>query len=126
VAAGELILRADIEDARRSATQAVEQFIARYRLEFVARPEITRHHARDLGAVALADAAEGAEQPNHRILAGQPIIDPLAIASAFDERGAAKQLQMARAIGHGEADPAGQVFDAALALPEMFQVFDRA
>jgi hypothetical protein len=33
-------------------------------------------------------------------------------------------LQVARAIGQREADPGGQVFDAALALPEMFQDFE--
>ena len=45
------------EHGRSPAAQAVEQLTARNRLEFVASPEIACHHARDFGAVALADAA---------------------------------------------------------------------
>ena len=46
------------------------------------------------------------------------------LAAPFDERGAAKQLQVARAIGERKAGPAGQVVDAALALSEMLQDFE--
>ena len=66
-----------------SGPRTVDQLIARYRLEIVARPKIARHHPLDLGAVAFADAAERAEQPNNQIVAGQPIGDALTSASTL-------------------------------------------
>ncbi len=122
--AGELILRPDVEDRRGPAAQAVEQLIARYRLELVASPEIARHYARDFGAVALADAAKGGEQTHHHIVSREAIVDALAVASALYERRAAKKLQMSGCIGEGEARTGRQILDAALALPEMFEQFE--
>ena len=122
--AGELIFRPDVEDSRGPAAQSVEQLIARNRLELVASPEIACHHARDFGAVALADPAESAEQRDYRIVAGQPIEDPLAVAAALDECGAAEKLQVSRCIGEGEARTGRQILDAALALSEMFEQFE--
>ena len=124
MAIGEFVFWPDVEDGRNSAAQAVEQLIARNRLELVASPEIACHHTRDLGAVALADAAESAEQPDYRVVAGQPIIDALAVAAALDERGAAEKLQVSGCIGEGEARTGRQMIDAALALSEMFKQFE--
>ena len=121
---GELVFRPDVEDGRSSGAQAVEQLIARNRLELVASPEIACHDARDFSAVALADAAESAEQPDYRVVAGQPIIDALAVAAALDERGAAQKLQVSRCIGEGEARTGREILDAALALSEMFEQFE--
>src|SRR5580704_4661127 len=120
---GELTFRPDVEYGRSPAAQAVEQLIARNGLELVASPEIACHHARDFGAIALADAAESAEQPDYRIVSGQPIIDALAVAAPLDERGAAKKLQMSGGIGEGEARTGRQILNAPFALPEMFEQF---
>ena len=122
--AGKLVFRPDVEDGRGPAAQTVEQLIARYRLELVASPEIARHHARDFGAVALADAAEGGEQTHHHFVAREAIVDALAVASALDKRSAAEKLQMSGCIGEGEARTGRQILDAALALPEMFEQFE--
>jgi hypothetical protein len=124
VAAGELIFRPDVEDGRRPAAQAVEQFITRYRLEFVARSEKIRDHARDFGIVALADPAECAEQPDHHIVAGEPIEDPFALSPALHERGAPKELQVARRVRHRQPRPRSEFLDAALSLAEMFEQFE--
>jgi len=72
----------------------------------------------------LADAAESAEQPDHHIVAGEPVVDPFACAAALDERGAAEKLQMPGRVGNSEARACGQILDAALALPEMFEQFE--
>ena len=79
--------------AASPVAQPGEQLIPRYRLKLVARPEITRHDARDLGAVALADAAQGEQQADDGILAGKPVEDPLAVAAPCDERRAAKNCR---------------------------------
>ena len=105
--AGELIFRSDVEDGRNPAAQAVEQLIARYRIEPVASPEIVPHHARDFGAVAFADAAEGSEQTHH-LVASKPVINALAVASARYERSSAQKLQMSGCIGQGEAPRAAR------------------
>ena len=119
----ELVFRPDVEDGRSSAAQAVEQLIARNRLELVASPELACHHTRDFGAGALADATESAEQPDYRVVAGQPIIDALAVAAALYKRSTAEELQVSRCIGEGEGRTARQILDAALALSEMFEQF---
>ena len=121
--AGELVFRPDVEDGRSPAAQAIDQLIARYRLEPVASPEIARHHARDFSAVALADAAEGGEQTHH-LVTTEPIVDAFAVASALHKRSAAQKLQMPRCVGEGEARAGRQILDAALALPEMFEQFE--
>ena len=120
--AGELIFRPDVEDGRSPAAQAVKQLIARYGIEPVASPEIARHHSRDFSAVAFAEAAEGSEQTHH-FVAGEPVVDALAVASALYERSSAQKLQMSGCIGEGEARAGCQILDAALALPEMFEQF---
>lgn len=121
--AGELIFRPDVEDGRSPAAQAVQQLIARYRLEPVSRPEVARDHARDFGAVALADAAEGGEQAHH-LVTSEPIVDALAVASALDKRSAAQKLQMSGCVGECETRASRQFLDPALALPEMFEQFE--
>ena len=122
--AGKLVFRPDVENGRGPAAQPIEQLIAGYRLELVASSEIDRHHARDFGAVALAYAAKGSQQTYHHLVAGETIIDALAVATAFYKRGAAEKLQMAGRIGEGEARPGRQILDATLALPEMLEQFE--
>src|SRR5207253_6885660 len=81
-------------------------------------------YARDFGAVALANTAEGGEQTHHHLVAGEPIVDALAVASTLYERGAAQKLQMSGCIREGVARAGRQLLDAALALPEMFEQFE--
>ena len=119
-----LVFRPNVEDGRSPAAQAVEQLIAGYRLELVARAEIPGHHARDFGAVPLADTAEGGEQTHHHLVAGEAIIDALTVATTLDKGRTAEKLQMPRGIGEGEAGAGRQILDAALALPEMFEQFE--
>jgi hypothetical protein len=121
--APKLVFRPDVENGRSPAAQAVEQLIARYRLELIASVEIARHHTCDFGAVALADAAEGGEQTHHHLIASEAIVDALAGASALDKCSAAEKLQMSGSIGEGEARAGCQILDAALALSEMFEQF---
>ena len=64
------------------------------------------------------------QQPYHRIFARQPIEDPLPLTSSLDERGAAKKLQVPGCVRHRQSRPGGEVFDAALALAEMFEQFE--
>ena len=122
--ASKLVLRPDVENGRGPAAQAVEQLIAGYRLELVARAEIPGHYARDFGAVPLADTAEGGEQTHHHLVAGEAIIDALTVATALDKGSTAEKLQMPGGIGEGEAGADRQILDAALALPEMFEQFE--
>jgi len=122
--AGKLVFRPDVENGRGPAAQPIEQLIAGYRLELVASSEIDRHHARDFGAVALAYAAKGSQQTYHHLVAGETIIDALAVATAFDKRSTAKKLQMTGGISEREARTGRQILDAALALPEMFEQFE--
>src|SRR5215472_2046690 len=121
---GKLVFRPDVENGRGPAAQPVEQLTAGYRLELVASAEIPRDHARDFGAVALANAAKGSEQTHHHLVAGETIIHALAVAAAFYKRGAAEKLQMAGLIGESEARPGRQILDAALALSEMLEQFE--
>ena len=98
-----LVFRPNVEDGRSPAAQAVEQLIAGYRLELVARAEIPGHYARDFGAVPLADTAEGGEQTHHHLVAGEAIIDALTVATALYKGSTAEKLQMPGGIGEGEA-----------------------
>ena len=66
-----------------------------------------RNHPGDLGAVALADSAEGSEQTHH-LVASKPVINALAVASARYERSSAQKLQMSGCIGQGEAPRAAR------------------
>jgi hypothetical protein len=122
--AGKLVFRPDVEDGRGPAAQPIEQLRAGYWLELIASAEIACHHARDFCAVALADTAKGSEQPHHHLVAGEAIVDALAVATALDKGGTAKKLQMSGGIGEGEARPGRQILDAALALREMFEQFE--
>jgi hypothetical protein len=122
--AGKLVFRPDVENGRGPAAQPIEQLIAGYRFELVASAEIARHHTRDFGAVALADAAKGSQQTYHHLVAGETIVDVLAVATAFDKRSTAKKLQMTGGIGEGEARTGRQILHAALPLPEMFEQFE--
>jgi hypothetical protein len=49
--------------------------------------------------------------------------DPLPVASALNQRCAAKKLQMPGCVRHGQPGSSGEVFDAPLALSEMFEEF---
>jgi len=120
---GKLVFRPDVENGRRPAAQAIEQLIAGYRLELVASAEIPGHHARDFGAVALADTGKGREQTHHHLLASEAIVDAFAVAAALHKRSTAEKLQMSGGIGEGEASTGRQILDTALPLPEMFEQF---
>ena len=119
----ELVLRPDVEDGRGPAAQAVEQLVARHRLELVTSPEIARHYARDFGAVALAEPAQSGEQTHHHFVASEAIVDALAGTAPLYKCSAAEKLQMSGCVGESEARAGRQILDAALALPEMFEQF---
>ena len=72
----------------------------------------------------LADAAQRAEQPNHHIVANEPIIDPFTCTTALNEHSAAEKLQIPKRVSNSEARACNQILDAALTLPEMFEQFE--
>ena len=117
---GELVFRSNVEYGRSSAGGRA----VRDRFELVASPEIARRHARDFGAVALADAAQSGEQTHHHFVANEAIVNALAGTAALDKRSAAEKLQMSGCVGKGEARAGRQLLDAALALSEMFEQFE--
>ena len=119
--AGKLVFRSNVEDGRSPTAQAVEQLITRYRLKLVASAEIARHNTCDFGAVALADAAKGGDQTDDHLVAGEAIVDALAVATALYKLRTAEKLQMSGGIGNGEVGSGRQILDAALALSEMFE-----
>src|SRR5579871_1014608 len=117
----EFVFRAHIENRCRPGTQALAQFVAGHRFELIAGTEIGRHDARNLRAVALSDPRKSGEQPDHRLLAREPVIDPLAIAAPLDQCRAPQQLQMPRRISEGEACARREILDAALALSKLLE-----
>jgi hypothetical protein len=124
VAPLELVLGTHIEHCRRPGSQPIQQFGARDRFQLVPSAEVARHDAGDLGAVPLADPAQRVQQADDSIFPRYPIEDPLSLTPSFDERGAAKKLQVSGCVRHGQTRPRGKIVDAPLALAEMFQQFE--
>ncbi len=120
----ELVLRAHIQNRRRSGAQPGEQLVARDRLELVPGPKIACHDPRDLGAVALANPAEREQQADDGLLSSKAVEYALAVTPALDESGTTKKLQVPRRICQREAGPRRQILDAALGLAEMFEQFE--
>jgi hypothetical protein len=123
VAVLELVLGTHIEDCRRPGSQPIQQLVARYRLQLVPSAEIARHDASDLGAVPLTDPTQGVQQRDDRVFVRHPIEDPFPLAPWFDEDSAAKKLQVTRCVRHRQARSGSKIFDAPLALAEMFEQF---
>ena len=96
----------------------------RYRLQLVPCAEVARDDPRDLGAVPLAHPAEGLQQRYYGVLTRQTVKDPFALASSLNERRAAKKLQVPGCVRHGQTGSGSEVFDAPLALAEMFEQFE--
>jgi len=64
------------------------------------------------------------QQRYYRVLTRQTVKDPFALASTLNEGRAAKKLQVPGCVRHGQPGPGGEVFDAPLALAEMFEQFE--
>jgi len=123
MAVPELVFRAHIEHRRGAQAEPAEKLAARHRFQLVSRAEVACHDSRDLAAVPLADPTERGKQRNNYGFACQSIIDPFAVAPALDKGGAAKELQVPGGVRHRQPIPAREVFDAPLALAEMFEQF---
>jgi hypothetical protein len=64
------------------------------------------------------------QQRYYGVLTRQTVKDPFALASSLNERCAAKKLQVPGCVRHGQPGPGGEIFDAPLALAEMFEQFE--
>src|SRR6516162_4117548 len=113
-----------IEDGHSPGPQPIQQLGARYRLQLVPRAEIGRHDAGDFGAVPLAHPAQRVQQTDNGIFTRQPVEHPLSLSAALDQRRASKKLQVPGCVRHRQSRPSGKVFDAPLALAEMFEQFE--
>src|SRR6516165_4616463 len=94
------ILGPDIEHRHRPGSQAVQQLDAGDRLQLVTGAEVGCHDAGDFGAV------------------------PLAVTSPVDKCSPTKKLQVAGRVRHSQIRPSRKLFDAPLALSQMFEQFE--
>jgi len=120
----ELVLGTHIEDCRRPGSQPIQQLDAGDRLQLVTRAEVGCHDAGDFGAVPLADPAQRVQQGDHGIFTREPIEDALAFTSPLDECSPTKKLQVAGRVRHSQTRPGRKLFDAPLALSQMFEQFE--
>jgi hypothetical protein len=79
---------------------------------------------RDLGAAALADTAECTQQPDHRVLRREAVIDALSLSSAVHQTRAAQKLKVSGGVGDCQTGAPGKVFHATLTLAEMLEQFE--